>query len=136
MTQASHFEQLLTLAGQQSEPQRLLFVFLKAILPTEASAEDKGRFESVQGGQLKPMMCVDKELSELSTFDALVEESKGMGKDWQIVLIATLDGENGVVPTSKVAEEALDTMLKMVQGGGDLSNFMALDRDGDPVHFS
>jgi len=136
MTQPTPFEQLLTLANQQPDPQRLLFVFLKAVLPTEANADELECYKSAQGGQLQPMMTVDKELSELSTFDALVEESKGAGKDWQIVLIAALSGVNGVVPTSKEAEEAIDTMLKVVQGGGDLTKFMALDRDGDPINFS
>ncbi len=136
MNQPTPFEQLLTLANQQPEPQRLLFVFLKAVLPTESTAEELERFEASKGGQLQPMMCVDKALSELTTFDALVEESKEMGKDWQIVLIAALAGKNGVAPSSKEAEEALDTMLKVVQGGGDLTKFMALDHDGDPINFS
>lgn len=136
MNQPTPFEQLLTLANQQPDPQRLLFVFLKAVLPTESSAEELERFEASQGGQLQPMMCVDKALSELTTFDALVEESKETGKDWQIVLIAALAGKNGVAPSSKEAEEALDTMLKVVQGGGDLAKFMALGHDGAPINFS
>ncbi len=63
MNQPTPFEQLLTLANQQSEPQRLLFVFLKAVLPTESTAEELERFEASKGGQLQPMMCVDKTLS-------------------------------------------------------------------------
>ena len=136
MTQISNFETLLSAAKEQPEPQRLLFVFLKAVLPRNSSTEEEARFNSAQGGQLQPIMCVDKELEELSTFDALTEESKQMGEDWQIVLIAGLSGKNGVAPTSKDAKEPLDTMLKVVQGGGDLTRFMALDRAGDPVHFS
>ena len=136
MTQITNFETLLTAAKQQPEPQRLLFVFLKAVLPKDSSAEEQARFNSAQGGQLQPVMCVDKDLDELSTFDALVDESKQMGQDWQIVLIAGIAGQNGVAPTSKDAKEPLDTMLKVVQGGGDLTRFMALDRAGDPVHFN
>ncbi len=136
MTQSTHFEQLLTLAGQEPQPQRLLFVFLKAVLPDESSADKLESYKSAQGGQLKPIMTVDKELSELTTFDALVEESKGTGKEWQIVLIAALAGSNGVAPTSKEAEEGIETILKVVQGGGNLSPFMALDRDGDPINFN
>ncbi len=136
MNQPTPFEQLLTLANQQPDPQRLLFIFLKAVLPTESSAEELEHFEASQGGQLQPVMCVDKALSELTTFDALAEESKETGKDWQIVLIAALAGKDGVAPSSKEAEEALDTMLKVVQGGGDLTKFMALDHEGDPINFS
>jgi hypothetical protein len=136
MTQPSHFEQLLALANQQPEPQRLLFVFLKAVLPVDSSPEELASFESANGGQLKPMMSVDKALEELSTFEALLEESKETGKEWQMVLIAAMPGRNGNQPTAEEVEGGVDTMIKVVQGGGDISQFMTLDRNGEPVQFS
>jgi hypothetical protein len=81
-------------------------------------------------------MCVDKDLNELSSFVDLVEESKRIQQDWQIVLIACLAGQNDIPPSSEVAEEPLKQMVHAVQQGGDLSKYLAFDRNGDPVTFS
>jgi hypothetical protein len=80
-------------------------------------------------------MCVDKGLNELTNFGALVEESKQLGTEWQMVLVAIIAGKNGVVPSSDVAEEPLKKMVHTVQEGGDLSSFLMFDRNGDPVIF-
>ena len=81
-------------------------------------------------------MCVDKTLEELDGFSDLVKESEKMEQDWQIVLVACLSGRNGVVPDSAEAEPSLKKMMETVQQGGDLSNFMAFDRGGEPVRFN
>jgi hypothetical protein len=80
-------------------------------------------------------MCVDKDLSELTSFADLIEESKQLGQEWHMVLIAILAGKNGVAPTSEVAEEPLKKMVHTVQEGGDLSSFLMFDINGDPVIF-
>ncbi|HEB29101.1 MAG TPA: ribonucleotide reductase subunit alpha [Porticoccus sp.] len=129
------YESLLSAANQQPEPQRLLFVFLRASLPDDHGDEDASRFHSGQGGALQPIMCVDKTLGELSTFSALVAEAERIEKDWQIVLVAGLAGKNGAVPSSDDAEEPLKMMLHVVENGGDLSKYMAFDREGVPVQF-
>jgi len=129
------YESLLSAANQQPEPQRLLFVFLRASLPDDHGDEDASRFHSGQGGALQPIMCVDKTLGELSTFSALVAEAERIEKDWQIVLVAGLAGKNGAVPSSDDAEEPLKMMLHAVENGGDLSKYMAFDREGVPVQF-
>lgn len=129
------YESLLLAARNQSEPQRLLFVFLKASLPKDHKNEEALRFHSGQGGQLQPIMCVDKTLDELGVFSDLVAESERMEQDWQIVLVACLSGSHGVVPSSDDATQPLTMMVKAVENGGDLSNYMAFDRDGIPVQF-
>ena len=130
------FDSLLQVAAQQPDPQRLLFVFLQVALPPEASEEEKTRFESGNGGQLMPVICVDKSLDELSGFAALVEESdREMGDAWQIVLVAAMSGENGQMPTSEDAEEPLKQIANDVVSGGDLSAFLAFNRGGEPVMF-
>jgi hypothetical protein len=129
------YESLLLAAQNQPEPQRLLFVFLKASLPEDHGSEEAIRFHSGQGGQLQPIMCVDKTLDELGVFSDLVAESETMGKDWQIVLVACLSGTNGVMPSSDDATQPLTMMLKTLEDGGDLSNYLAFDKDGTPVHF-
>jgi hypothetical protein len=129
------YETLLAVAKKQPEPQRFLFVFLKVTRPDEATEEEMRRFDAGQGGFLDPIMCVDKDLNELTSFADLVEESKQVGQEWQMVLIAILAGKNGVAPSSEVAEEPLKKMVRTVQEGGDLSPFLMFDSNGDPVIF-
>mgnify|MGYP000618454351 CR=1 FL=1 len=81
-------------------------------------------------------MCVDKTLGELGSFSDLAKESEQMGQDWQIVLVASISGRNGVVPDTVEAERSLQMMVETVQRGGDLSKFMAFDRNGEPVVFN
>jgi len=80
-------------------------------------------------------MCVDKTLDELDSFSDLVEESRQMEQDWQIVLVASLSGRNGVAPDSSEAEQALKMLIQTVEMGGDLSKYMAFDREGTAVQF-
>jgi hypothetical protein len=130
------YNSLLAAAKQQPEPQRFLFVFLKASLPKDYNAEDEARFNEGQGGALQPLMCVDKPVDELTTFEALVEESKQMSDDWQIVIIAAMSGRAGIMPNSDEAKQPLEMMVQAVEQGGDLSRFMAFDKSGEPVQFS
>ena len=130
------YESLLGAARQQAEPQLLLFVFLAASLPKDHNDEEKSNFHSGQGGTLQPVMCVDKTLEELDGFSDLVKESEKMEQDWQIVLVASLSGRNGVMPDSVETERSLKMMMKTVQHGGNLSKFMAFDRSGEPVQFN
>lgn len=129
------YESLIAVAKQQSDPQRLLFVFLRASLPDDPEDEETRRFHSNQGGALQPIMCVDKRLDELGSFSDLVAESEKMEKDWQVVLLACLSGRNGVVPNTDAAVQPLKMMVQTVQSGGDLSKYMAFDRNGTPVQF-
>lgn len=92
MTDVTNFESLLGAAKQQSEPQRLLFVFLQA-----SDVSDHGEGEG-QVGLLKSVMCVDKNLPELTTFSDLVVESQAMGQAWNIVLAVSLSGSKGNIP--------------------------------------
>lgn len=130
-----NYESLLLAAKDQAEPQRLLFVFLKAELPEDAVADEEARFHEGEGGSLQPVMCVDKTLEELGSFADLVEESKQVSEDWQMVLVASLSGRHGVAPTPEAALEPLKLMVQTVETGGDLSNFMAFDREGSPIQF-
>ena len=129
------YDSLLAVAEQQPEPQRLLFVFLKTSLPKDHAGEEESRFNSGQGGELQPIMCADKTLDELGSFSDLVAESEAMGKSWNIVLVAALSGRDGVMPTSVDAEEPLKRMAQTVEGGGNLSNYMAFDNAGTPIQF-
>lgn len=133
--QITDFESLLSAARQQAEPQRILFVFLQASLPKDPGEEEASRFHSGQGGELQPVMSVDKTLDELGSFADLVAESERTKQDWQIVLVAALSGRKGVAPSSDEAEQPLKKMMQAVESGGDLSRYMAFDREGIPVQF-
>ena len=82
------------------------------------------------------MICVDKDLEELTDFSDLVTESEQMEQDWSMVLIACLSGKNGVHPSAAEAEQPLKMMVETVQNGGDLSRYLAFDKQGVLLHFS
>lgn len=132
MINISNFDELLNAARQQTEPQRMLFVFAQSELPDEHDMKQAQRFKDGQGGSLNPIMFVDKTLDELSNFSTLVQESKKMGQHWDIVFAAALDGKRGHLPSSGEAEEALNMMVKSIQQGL-ISNFLAYDRAGNQI---
>ncbi len=131
----SSFDDLLRAARAQPEPQRLLFVFAGAELPDDATPEQRARFEQGEGGALVPVMCVDKSIAELSSFDALMNESRGMGQAWQIVFAAALSGTGGRALTSDDAKEPLKRMEDAIRRGA-FDNYIPFDRQGQPVLFS
>ena len=128
------FDDLLSAARQQAEPQRLLFVFAGAELPEDSTLEQRTRFDAGAGGALIPLMCVDKSPDELGTFSELVEESCSLGLEWTIVFVASLAGQGGRAPTSASAEAPLHSMVDAIKAGAH-SSFIPFDRNGRPVLF-
>jgi len=134
MTIAS-FDDLLRVATEQPEPQRLLFVFATAGVDADATAEQKARFESGQGGTLTPLMCVDKLPGELASFDTLLEESREFEQGWDMVFVAALPGSGGASPTSQQAEAPLQRMVDSIKSGS-IGGLIPFDAQGRPVQFS
>lgn len=126
------FSGLLQTARTQAEPQRLLLVFASAELPVDATAEEKLRFEHGEGGALAPALCVDKAPEEIRDFAALTEESRLTGIDWDILFVAAMSGRGGHAPNSDEAEQPLRLMVEAIKGGR-VSEFLAIDRNGDFV---
>lgn len=135
MNTSSGFEQLLAAASAQTDPQVLLFVFAGAELPSGATSAQRQDFERGVGGELTPLMCVEKELSELSTFDALVSESREVGPPWQVVFAAGLSGANGRPPSGSAVEKALNTMVDRVRHGA-VRELLALSVAGEVLTFT
>jgi hypothetical protein len=129
-----NFDDLLRAANEQSEPQRLLFVFATAGLDVDATAEQRARFDAGQGGTLTPLMCVDKLPGELASFDALIEESKQFEQAWDMVFVAALPGSGGASPTSQQAEAPLQRMVDSIKSGR-IGGFIPFDVQGRPVQF-
>lgn len=128
----SGFQSLLQAARRQPEPQRLLFVFTRKELPDGASAEEKQRFSQGQGGALAPVMFVDKKTDELQTFSELVEESRHTGQAWDVVFVGCLSGQGDREPSDEAVQQALETMVKSIQGGV-VGHLLAYRQDGEQV---
>ncbi|WP_205342719.1 ribonucleotide reductase subunit alpha [Denitrificimonas caeni] len=126
----ANYDDLLQAAKTQAEPQLLLFVFTKAELPEDASELEKENFAQGLGGTLTPVVCVDKSPDELSSFSALLEESKKTEKDWDVVFVSSLSGHGGIAPNSDQAEQPLQMMVQAIQAGG-IGSFLAFSNTGD-----
>ncbi len=124
-----NFNTLLQVAHSQPQAQRLLFVFAAVELPDDATAQQKVEFEAGEGGALTPLMCVDKGLDELSTFEALAQEAQLLDSRWAMVFAAALAGTSSTHPTSADAEPHLQSMVEAIKRG-ELGRYLAFDRQG------
>jgi hypothetical protein len=128
----SHFDHLLAAARQQPDAQRLLLVFAAASLPANATAEQRARFEAGESGELAPLMCVDKDPSDLKDFAALQAEAQAMGQDWALVFAAAMPGKGRQAPAATQVEAALERMVEAVKSG-NLVGMIPFDRQGEAV---
>ncbi len=133
MVQIKNFETLLEATRQQQESFRLLFVFAKSALPPEHSEEEAERFKAGRGGELTPMICVDKSPDELTDFKSLALEAEKLFIDWQMVFTGALPGGIGVPPGKAEIDDALKNMVQAIQFGGDMSGYLIFDKNGDPI---
>ncbi len=131
----SSFKDLLHVARQQEQPQRLLFMFAKAELPSGKTLAQKRASENQQGGELRAVMCVDKLPEELSDFEHLVAESKHTGKDWDVVFVTSMSGQGGVAPSSDAASRPLDMMVESLRNG-NIGQYLAFNQAGELLQFS
>ncbi|WP_408190788.1 ribonucleotide reductase subunit alpha [Paraburkholderia graminis] len=134
MMSISSFDELIRVARQQPEPQRLLFVFTTVELPDDCTPEQRARFEAGQGGALTPVMCVDKAPGEIGTFSDLLEESRQFLQEWTIVFVAALAGKNGCAPRTEDAEAPLNRMVESIKAGS-VGTYIPFDTLGRPVLF-
>lgn len=130
----AEFADLLTASRAQPEPQRLLFVFVAAELPDDATELERQRHAEKQGGSLRPVLCVDKLPSELADFAGLLAESNRTGLAWDLVFAAGLAGRAGIAPSSDEAEQPLKMMVGAIEAGS-IGNFLAFDREGQSLSF-
>ncbi|MEO8847511.1 MAG: ribonucleotide reductase subunit alpha [Casimicrobiaceae bacterium] len=131
----SHFQLLLHAARSQPDPQRLLFVFAAAVLPSDASAAQRLQFDEGDGGELTPVMCVDKDPHTLTTFEALNAESLHTGNAWQVLFVAGLSGMKMTLPSESQIARALDEMVESVRQGS-IDRYAAYDVRGEPLSFT
>ncbi len=129
------FDELLQAARQQPTAQRLLMVFAGATLPADASPEQRAAFEAGHGGELTPLMCVDKTPDEAASFAALLKESDQFGHQWVLVFVAGLSGTPTRAPSSDEAQPQLQRMVDAVKSG-QIGAFATFDRQGRAVSLS
>lgn len=129
------FDDLLRAARAQPEPQQLLFVFAGAELPAGASAAQRAQFDAGEGGELTPLMCVDKAAHTLAGFDALCAEAAQAGPPWAIVFAAALSGRGGQPPSAADSEAALQRMVEAIQAGR-IEGLLPFNRAGEPVQLA
>lgn len=128
----SNFDDLLQMARQQAQPQRLLMVFTCAELPDDCTPEQRRAFEAGGGGALVPAMCADKSPDELQSFAALKLESGQFQSQWHVVFVAALSGTNNTVPSSSAIEQTLDRMVESIKLGA-LDDMIAFDTSGSAI---
>ncbi|MDF2177414.1 ribonucleotide reductase subunit alpha [Aliiglaciecola sp. CAU 1673] len=126
------YTDLIRAALQQDQPQRLLFVFAKAELPSGHTDKQKQGFEQGNGGALAPVLCVDKLPQEAADFCTLVEESRHTGQDWDIVFVSAMQGRAGIAPNSDEAVHPLHMMMNKIQSGM-IGDFLTFTREGELV---
>lgn len=124
------YADLLKMAREEKKPQRLLFVFTRAEIEQDANEVQKHAFDIGVGGLLKPVMCVDKPVDELTNFEDLVAESDKTEQSWSVMFAACLSGSNGTMPTSEDANKPLDSMIAAINNGM-VSQYLAFNRNGE-----
>ena len=134
-TQITSFADLLRAARAQPEPQRLLFVFAGAELPEGASDEQRAQFNAGEGGELAPLMCVDKAVDELPSFEALAAEAARAGPPWAIVFVAAVSGRNGRPAGADETQATLQQMVDSVKSGR-LAGLLPFNCRGEPVRLA
>lgn len=135
--QIQTFDDLLSSAREQTDAQRLLFVFAISELPEDATAQQRRNFRDGLGGALTPLMEVDRLPDELQDFEQLVTESLEFARgtpaeDWAIVFCAALGGSGPTPPSREDADQPLLRMTDSIRMGR-IANFIAFDRLGHQV---
>ena len=128
----SCFDDLLSAARQQHQPQRLLLVFANAELPLDCTDAQQQEFSSGAGGALVPAVCVDKGAHELGNFEDLSRESDQFNVNWLILFASTMSDQ----PRQQMADQSVETILQgMVEAikVGALANMISFDRQGQAI---
>ncbi|CQR42946.1 MAG: hypothetical protein PHO64_12715 [Thiomonas sp.] len=111
------FADLLRLARSQQQPQRLLFVFVKASMPEDATPQQQAEFAAGIGGEIEPLMAVDKAADAFDEFNALVADAAAFGPPWSLVFVSSLSGRDGRPPDDDAVDSTLDEMIERVRAG-------------------
>lgn len=123
----SMFSDLLAMADEQPDPQRLLFLFASTETTKKSAKRDDKK------GTIEPTMVVDKLPAEVPSFNALIKEADTINKKWDFVFIASLSGNNRQPPSSDDAAPYLDQMTDDVMTGKNIGRYVVFDRKENPI---
>ncbi len=123
----SNFQELLDMANEQTDAQRLLFLFAQTDVSKKTRKSDEKR------GTLEPLMCVDKLPSEVESFTSLSLEADKVSKDWDMVFISALAGTAEKAPTTEEAEPFLNQMTNDLTSGQNIGRYVIFDRKENPI---
>ncbi len=126
----SQFQDLLKQAKNEPQKQQLLFLFAQATNMFE------GEQKNYNSGTINPVICVDKNPEELTSFAELVEEADSFTKGWNFILVSSISGKNGVAPTAEEIDQSLKQMSNGIASGEDLSNFVVWNRKEESILIS
>jgi len=121
------FEDLLSAAAAQPEPQSLLLAFARAEPEPDAAPGAPPRVTLV------PSMCVDKAAVDVQSFCQLAAEADSMGQPWDMLLVTTMSGDSRQPQDAARAELALRRMLAAIRAG-QVAQLLAFDRAGAMLH--
>ena len=125
------FEDLVRLACQEPQPQRLLTILLRIEPVYRQNAE--GRTEAIPGeGSLSPLAAKDHDIHPELSFETLRTEADQAAPDWGFMMMAVLPGRGPEPPSREDTDDHLKRMAQTVVTGGNLSHYLLLDRDGVP----
>jgi len=121
--QISTFEDLLSAAAAQAEPQTLLLAFARAEPEPDTAPGAQPRVTLV------PTMCVDKAAAAVQSFGQLADEADGMGQPWDVMLVTSLAGGGHARDAARV-DQALRRMIQLVREGR-MTQLLAFGRGGE-----
>ncbi|MCP1673539.1 hypothetical protein J2T57_000631 [Natronocella acetinitrilica] len=130
--QITSFDDLKTAGLAEPEPQRLLILLLRADPGPDGKAVTRKGVTRGRG-TLTPVMATDLELTPRLNLAAIIEEADSLGEPWQLMMVSSLGGRNGHMPTTEDAGGYLEGMVQAVREGHDLSRYAVFDRAGSPV---
>ncbi len=126
----SNFENLLKMANEKIEPQRLLLLF------ASTKESNKSRKQEDKKGTIEPVMVVDKLPEEITSFSSLVKEADAINTAWDFIFIASLSGDEKSAPNSEDAEPFLKKMTDDVMSGNNIMRYVVFDRHENPIELS
>ena len=105
------------------------------LLPADASPQQIREVEAGEGGELAPLMCVDRNAADLVSFEALSAEAAAAGPPWALVFTAALAGRGGCPPSVVETDAALQAMVDSIKAGR-IQGLLPFSRAGLPVQLS
>lgn len=129
------FDDLVQMALDEPDPPQLLTVMIRA--EAVHAGGDETHTRALEGeGLLKPVMVKSHSITPDLCFAHLKAEADQQDDRWAFIMIAILPGQGGRPPAPPAVDENLKHMARTLLVGGDLSRYLFVNREGEPVQIS